>query len=329
MADRTFVFCGTEAGGLYRKEAGDAQWQELSNGLPPSPMTRSIAVHPKAPEMVHAGTQRGVYRSKDLGESWARMNFPEGRIIWSLKFHPRDPQVMYLGTEGCEVHRSEDDGENWEYLSTIATPDAVQMPFSTRILGLAMETSSPENMYAAMEVGGVARSLDGGNSWELTNAEFAEDVDLLDLHGVAVGSPNSEAVFISNRTGVWRTRDRGESWENCHLERFSQIRYSRGVQVSPNEPNTLYACIGANLRGDEGGVMRSTDLGESWERFDHGVTPNSTTFGISINVHHPEQVYFCTRKGQVIGTHDGGASWKEHLLPDSAQEVISVACTSV
>jgi hypothetical protein len=54
----------------------------------------------------------------------------------------------------------------------------------------------------------------------------------------------------------------------------------------------------------------------------------STTFGVTINAHHPEQVYFCTRRGQVFGTHDGGASWHEHRLPESAANVISVACAS-
>jgi photosystem II stability/assembly factor-like uncharacterized protein len=75
-------------------------------------------------------------------------------------------------------------------------------------------------------------------------------------------------------------------------------------------------------------VLRSTDLGETWERFDRGVTVGSTTFGVASNAHHPAQVYFCTRRGQVFGTHDGGVSWTEHRLPESAANVISVACAS-
>ena len=75
-------------------------------------------------------------------------------------------------------------------------------------------------------------------------------------------------------------------------------------------------------------MLRTTDLGETWERFDKGITPQSTTFGVAINAKQPEQVYFCTRMGQVFGTHDGGSSWKEHNLPESATSVISVACSS-
>src|SRR5215510_11617503 len=109
MAEKTYIYVGAEASGLYRKEMGDHQWQALTNGMPPAPQARAIAIHPQHPESVFVGTQRGVYRS-------------------------------------------DDGGERWQYLSTIVNPDAVQMAFATRILGLAIEPADPNRMYAAMEV---------------------------------------------------------------------------------------------------------------------------------------------------------------------------------
>jgi photosystem II stability/assembly factor-like uncharacterized protein len=328
MAEKTYIYVGAEASGLYRQEAGHNQWQTLTDGMPPSPQARVIAIHPQHPEVVFVGTQRGVYRSQDGGDRWQRMHLAEGRIVWSLAFHPQNSQIMFLGTEGSDVYRSDDGGERWQYLSTIVNPDAVQMAFATRILGLAIAPADPNRIYAALEVGGAARSADGGKSWQLVNRQFVGNVDLMDLHGIALGSPQAEALFIANRVGVWRSQDRGERWENLHLEKFSPICYSRGVQVAPNDPDTLYACVGRNFGSEEGGVLRSTDLGETWERFDRGVTVGSTTFGVAINAQRPEQVYFCTRRGQVFGTHDGGASWHEDRLPETAGNVISVACAS-
>jgi photosystem II stability/assembly factor-like uncharacterized protein len=75
--------------------------------------------------------------------------------------------------------------------------------------------------------------------------------------------------------------------------------------------------------------VRSTDLGATWERIDHGVSPQSTTFGVAMNRQNLEQICCCTRQGQVFSTPDNGASWQEHMLPESAMNVISVACTSV
>ena len=328
MADKTLIDVGAEASGLYRKEAVDSSWEQLSDGMPPSPQARAIAIHPENPDLVFVGTQRGVYRSQDRGDHWQRMNLAEGRIVWSLKFQPGNPKVMYLGTEGSEVYQSQDGGENWEYLSTISNPDSVQMAFATRILGIGIDSTNPDYMYAALEVGGAARSTNAGKTWQLVNREFTGDVDRMDLHGVAVAAEDSSAVFISNRTGIWRSGDQGENWENLHMERFSNIRYSRGVQVAPDNPNVLYACVGMNFGSEEGGVMRTTDLGETWHRFDQGVTPKSTTFGVACNGQNPEQVYFCTRRGQVFGTHDGGSTWKEHSVPETATNVISVACST-
>ena len=328
MADKTLIYVGAEASGIYRKEAGDTHWENLTRGMAPSAQVRTIAIHPENQDVIFAGTQRGVYRSKDRGDNWERMNMTEGRVVWSLKFHPNNPQVMFLGTEGSEVFKSEDGGDNWSYMATISNPDSVQMAFATRILGLAIESSSPDHMYAALEVGGAARSSDGGKSWQIVNGNFHDDVDLMDLHGVAVGSADSTAVFISNRVGVWRTRDRGDNWENLGFERFSDIKYSRGIQAAPNDPNTLYACVGMNFGSEEGGVLRTTDLGETWQRFDKGVSPKSTTFGVAINAKAPEQVYFCSRRGQVFGTQDGGDSWQEHAVPEGVTNVISMAGAS-
>ena len=328
MADKTLIYVGAEASGLYRKEAGESRWENLTRGMAPSAQARTIAIHPQNPKIVFAGTQRGVYRSKDQGDNWERMNLTEGRVVWSIKFHPNDPNVMFLGTEGSEVFKSEDAGENWTYQSTLSNPDSVQMAFATRILGLAIESSNPNHMFAALEFGGAARSSDAGKSWQLTNNNFAGDVDLMDLHGVAVGSADSSSVFISNRVGVWRTRDRGDNWENLQFERFSGIKYSRGIQASPNDPNTLYACVGIDFGSAEGGVLRTTDQGDTWERCDKGVSARSTTFGVAINNQNPEQVYFCTRRGGVFGTHDAGASWSEDALPEGVTNVISVACAS-
>jgi photosystem II stability/assembly factor-like uncharacterized protein len=329
MADKTLIYVGAEAHGLYRKEAGEARWKELNDGLPPLPQVRPIAIHPENPDTLFVGTQRGVYRSQDRGDHWQRMHLPEGRVVWSLQFHPHNAQVMYLGTEGSEVYRSQDEGEHWTYVSTISNPDAYEMAFSTRILGFALETTNPEHMFAALEVGGTAHSADGGQSWEIVNRDWAGNVDLLDLHGVALGSSDSSVVFIANRMGVWRSQDRGGSWDNMHLERFSPIVYSRGVNVAPHDPDTLYACVGLNFGSEQGGVVRTRDLGETWERIDRGIAPQSTTFGVAVNRAQPEQIYFCTRRGQVFGTHDDGATWQEHRLPETATNVISVACASV
>ena len=330
MADKNLVYAGVESGHIYRKEAGDDDWQELAgNGLPEGPQARVIVPHPYEPDKVYVGTQNGIYFSNDRGDHWQRGDMPEGKIIWSLDIHPFKPDILYCGTAGCEIYRSDDGAQSWQYMSTVPSPDACDAVLPTRVLGLAMEPSHPENIFAALEISGVARSSDAGKTWEVANRDLAPEMDLLDLHAVAVGGSFSDFAFISNRTGIWRTRDRGENWTNLHIENFAPIAYSRGIRVAPINVNTLYACVGVDFGGSEGGVMRTTDLGNTWERFDRGIKPSSTTFGVAINPLNYDMVYFCTRRGEVYGTDDGGDSWKGHPLPGSHTDVIAVACTSV
>ena len=336
MAENTYLYAGTmaerpDSRGLWRKKASDDRWEEVAgNGLPPDAQTPAIAIHPQNPDIVIVGTQQGVYKSQDGGDHWTRADLPKGTTAWCLEFRPDDPNIMYLGTNGDQVYRSDDCGDSWRYMSTVEVPDPIQMSFASRILGIAMEPKQPDVMYAVMEASGTALSLDAGKTWEPKNSVFG-DYDTMDQHGVVVGAPELDTTFIANRIGVYRSRDRGSHWENLHLEKFSHLYYSRGVQLAPNDPNTLYACVslyGQNAPGAEGGLMRSTDGGDTWERFDHDVTLGGSTMWVAINQRHPEQVYFAGRNGNVLGTDDGGATWKEHRLPESAQSVMSLACVS-
>ena len=84
--------------GLYRSLAGESSWESIATGLPSEPQVRALAVHPKQPNVVLAGTQDGVYRSDDHGGHWERLSAPKpGLAVWSLQLHPRDPDVIFAG----------------------------------------------------------------------------------------------------------------------------------------------------------------------------------------------------------------------------------------
>jgi hypothetical protein len=90
--------------GLYRLTDGSDEWEQLQHGLPEAPAVRALAVHPHKPEIVYAGTQSGPYRSADHGEHWERIDVPDhGLPVWSLLFHPRDPDIVFIGYENCQI----------------------------------------------------------------------------------------------------------------------------------------------------------------------------------------------------------------------------------
>jgi photosystem II stability/assembly factor-like uncharacterized protein len=321
------VYAGAEIGGIFRKPAEGTHWQPLTQGLPPTPEVRAIAVHPQQPAVVYAGTQAGPYRSADAGDHWERLDFPgPERVVWSFSFHPTDPRVMYCGTAPGTIFRSTDGGDHWRRLPTDLGSDVVTMEFPTRTIAIALDPTHPDELYAGLEVAGVIRSLDGGSTWQAVNRGLAPDVGRLDLHGVQVSAAQPGTVFISVRAGLFRSADRGEHWEAIDLSQVSPITYCRDLRLAPSDPHTLYVSLGKAARSGEGALYRSPDLGATWERVDRGLIPKSTMMGVGLTARDPNCIYGCTRDGEVFGTHDGGAKWQEYPLPSGTREVRAIAC---
>jgi len=186
--------------GLYRMAVGDDTWALATRGLPDAPTIRAIATHPEHPEIVFAGTQNGPYRSTDAGEHWERVDIADhGLPVWSLVFDPRDSKVLYAGYENCEIFRSDDGGEHWDQLPvTVRFPEVTVSPGSNpakRVLELAVNPANSSEIYGAIEVGGVIRSLDGGEHWEnMSHGQYVND-DTVDMHGVLVARWRPGTVF--------------------------------------------------------------------------------------------------------------------------------------
>ncbi|MBI3800515.1 MAG: hypothetical protein HY268_26505 [Deltaproteobacteria bacterium] len=333
----------TQPGGLFRLAVGSNEWQPLRQGFPDQSEVRAIAIHPHNPQIVYAGAQDGPYRSQDGGNHWERLNFPEkDLVVWSILFHPKNPQIMYLGTAPTAIYRSDNGGESWKRLPIIDPVGLVRMGFPCRIIRLAIDPTNPDELYAGLEVGGVIRSLDGGETWndctkelikftqqEHLQSQLISDTNregVMDSHALVVSAARPGTVFLATRMGLFCSTDRGESWKEMGIWQQSPLAYARDIQVAPDNPNTLYAALSDAAMGRNGSIYRSQDLGQTWKRFDHGLTVRSTMMTVSPSPRDPQTVFGATRKGQVFGTQDGGTTWAECSLPAARQDVYALAC---
>jgi photosystem II stability/assembly factor-like uncharacterized protein len=333
----------TQPSGLFRQAVGGGEWSTLKKGLPDRAEVRTIAIHPENPQTVYVGTQDGPYRSLDGGDTWEQLNFPDkGMVVWSIIFHPKNPRTLYLGAAPPAIYRSDNGGESWKRLPIVEPAGMVRMGFPCRIIRLAADPHNPDELYAGLEVGGVIRSLDGGETWndctkdllklteqEHLKSQLASDTDIegmMDSHALGVSAARPGTVFLATRMGLFCSPDRGQSWQEMEIWRFSPLAYARDIQVAPHDPNTLYAALSSAAMGKAGSLYRSQDLGQTWKRFDHGVTVRSTMMTVAPSPRDSRIVYGATRKGQVFGTQDGGATWKECSLPPAQQDVYALAC---
>lgn len=348
MRDQASVYVGAARwtggtqGGLFRQTVGDDRWEPITKGLPEQTAVQAITVHPDHPEVVFLGTQDGVYRSGDRGDRWEPLNLPERTQVWSVHVHPSNHRVLYAGTSPVGVCRSDDGGETWRKLPRAVQPERVKMSFACRVMRLAADPASPDEVYAAVEVGGVMRSLDRGETWSDCSDELEKlaerpnlksriqsDTDaegMLDAHALGVSAALPGTVFLAVRMGVFQSQDRGTHWRDMEVGRFSPLTYARDIRVSPQDARTLYACLSPAARSEDGSLYRSQDLGQTWTRFDHAVKAKSTMMGVALDSRNANRVYGATRHGQVFGTEDGGRSWRESILPEGVKDVYAIAC---
>src|SRR5438876_7563766 len=305
-------------GGLYRYAESAGEWQSMTQGLPPTPQVRALLIHPDNPAVLYAGTQCGPYRSDDRGAHWEALEAPrEGRDVWSLAFHPHNPEVLYAGYEPCAIYRSEDGGAHWHKMHTesVVFPHITTYmpPLGKRVIGITADPSNPRDMYAAIEVGGLLGSRDGGESWRsLIDGPYIRN-NTLDLHAVQVSAAAPGTVYIATQVAMFRGRNHGQQWEHVQIdEMFPGGSYCRDLLVAPDDPNVMYLAAGAGGGGapagtsEAGALFRSRDSGESWERVDIGDVPPSRMAKIAIDGAAPALVCCCAQRGQVYISDNGG-----------------------
>jgi len=313
--------------------ADDDRWELLTRGLPEAPAIRAIATHPERPDTVYVGTQHGPYRSTDRGERWEKLDVPDhGSPAWSLSFDPLDPNVMYAGYENCEIFRSDDGGDHWQQLPvTVRFPEVTVAPGANpakRVLQIGVNPADTNELYGAIEVGGVIRSLDGGEHWDnMSHGQYVND-DTVDMHGVLIGRWRPGTVFAIGRAGLFTSTDQGGHWASARLEPLNPKgqTYCRDIREVPGDPKTIWVAGGAGFQSEVGVLFRSKDGGSSWTRVNMGVKPKTTMFTVAFDERQPKRMYCATSGGEVFASQDGGESWSERPLPPGATQVYAMGC---
>lgn len=333
---------GGTVSGVFRQKTGDSAWEMLGGGLPAGIHAQAITVHPTNPNIVYVGAGDGLYRSNDAGNHWARLNTPADLQIWSVLVHPTNHRTLFAGTSPVGVLRSDDAGETWRKLANAKQPDRVKMAFPCRVMRLSIDPAHPDHIYAALEVGGAMRSLDGGETWNDCAAELVnlaernphlrsrlqsdtENEGMLDAHALCVSAAKPDTVFLAVRMGVFKSTDAGATWHDVRVGRFSPLTYARDIRVSPHDPKTLFACLSPAAASQDGSLYRSRDFGETWQRLDRGVKARATMMAVAQDPRDAKSISCASRCGQVFSTADDGATWNETLLPDGVHDVYAIA----
>ena len=349
MAEQSYLFAGIagyvgrpdDVGevGVFRREIGGNEWTHVLKDLE----TFVVHVHAEEPNVVLAGTRDGVWRSTDHGATFDAADFPDSnKQIWSFLVDSRDKNRIYAGASPLDVYRSDDCGATWRKLPDLGVPEHCRVFFDARVMRMVQHPTRPNEIYAALEVNGAIRTEDGGETWidcsehliqlseqehlksAIVSENFAEG--MLDGHAITISPTNPDEVILAVRMGLFSSTDKGKTWTDMEMGRFSPTTYGRDVKVSPQDPNTLYSALSVAAASHDGGVYRSTDAGKTWSRFDK-VQVHGTIMSIGLNPHDAGQVYIGARyNGEIFGTNDGGKTWAELSLPGPVKDIYSLSC---
>jgi len=275
-SQQPLLFAATDHG-VAVFERRDRRWVQIHGGLDRHHVT-SVATDGHD---VLAGTRDGAYRSMDFGASWwpAGEGLIERHVRWvavrasAERRTPADAPSeatpgAFIGTEPAAIYVAEDVQQGWRRCDEVAQlRDRLgwYLPYSPEagcVRGLAFHGNRG---YAAVEQGGLLRSDDGVEHWQLVAGSYGvprtpTDPTMIhpDVHSVVVHASSPDRVIAPTGGGLYVSDDGGAHWRRL------TDRYCRAVWVDPDDADHMVLGPAAGVARD-GRIEQSRDGGKTWQ----------------------------------------------------------------
>lgn len=351
--------------GLFTLERGRAGWEIGPVHFLGDNCT--LVMHDPRSETLFAALDHGhfgvkLHRSRDGGETWSEITTPkypekpadyqprtppaEGRpadwslkLIWSLAPGGEDePGVIWCGTLPGGLFRSEDDGESWELNRPLWDDPRREEWFGggaeqPGIHSICVDPRDSRHLLVGVSCGGVWRTRDGGDSWDLAGtglrADFMPperqyDPNVQDPHILAQCRADPDRIWVQHHNGIFRSDDAAATW--TELPHVQPSFFGFAAAVHPDDPDTAWfvPAIKDEKRCADGSVVvtRTRDGGSTFEALGNGL-PQRHAYDLvyrhALDVHHSgDHLAFGSTTGSLWTSDDAGESWdtvSNHLPP--------------
>jgi photosystem II stability/assembly factor-like uncharacterized protein len=281
---------------------------------------QSLAVDPRRPQRIYCSTfGHGLWLSDDAGASWqpSAGELPYAEVM-SVAVSPLenvgDMGVLWAGAEPSALFRSEDGGRSWQELPNLrglpssSTWSFPPRPWTHHVRWIEPDVNVASRIFVGIELGGVMRSLDGGQTWEDRKIGSQHDCHILRTHPLAPGR-----VYESAGGGFAESRDAGATWQG--YDHGLRCRYLWGLAVDPGDPETMIvsASYGPRQAHDDPtaeATLYRRSAGQGWQPVYEGLPPSRGTRAYVLATHRGEPgVFYAATRHHLYRSGDGGLSW--------------------
>jgi photosystem II stability/assembly factor-like uncharacterized protein len=292
-------------------------------GLPPSMLAREAA-DPAAPLGVVPDTVKPALFS---GLKWREIGPWRGGRVTAVAGVRGNDRLYYMGATGGGVWKTENAGISWQNISdeyfNVGTIGAIGVAESDPNVIYVGTGEAPIRGVTTSHGDGMYKSMDAGATWRHIGLSDAGQIARVTVH-----PRDPELVYVavqgqiwgpSDERGVYRSRDGGVTWEAV-----LQIDGETGatdLSMDPTNPRILYAAMWEHGRkpwfvksgGTAGGIFKSTDAGDSWEKLGGGLPELIGKIGIDVSASRPSRVYAIVEaeldEGGLYRSDDAGDTW--------------------
>ncbi|MFW6303013.1 MAG: WD40/YVTN/BNR-like repeat-containing protein [Candidatus Sumerlaeota bacterium] len=228
---------------------------------------------------VFVGTRDGVYYSADGGHDWQECNKGlEPRYVRRLYMRKSldKPEMLLAGTEPATIQKLhlDQDAMEWEAAPEVAQlrdANGWSLPYSPRAGCVRGFDFRGGRGYAAVEVGGLLVSDDGGETWKVAEGsngkpdcpDPAEPLIWSDVHSVKIDPKHEGHIYAPTGKGLFKSEDGGANWKCLYR------CYVRAVWVDPDTERRVVAGP-ADYVSEGGRIEITNDDGAHWERVEPG-----------------------------------------------------------
>lgn len=315
------VWVGTAEGVvILQRDAVKNSWRVDHRALTDRHIS-AIVLEPES-GLIFAGAFHGsVHASSDGGRTWeTRANGLTEHNVYSLALVRLNGRArLYAGTEPAHLFYSDDLGFHWTELPALRlVPSVPQWSFPApphigHLKHINFDPTSPTTIYASIEVGGLLKSTDSGETWQELHGIYE------DVHRLVIHPHNPKRMYVTGGNGLYVTSDGGTTWGHWASRTAEIGGYPDMLVYHPKQPDLMLIAAAHDNPGSwrkthfaGARISRSHDGGRHWEVLRNGLPDRMQASVEAMCLEdwgESFSLFAGTTAGEVYCSDDGGEHW--------------------